>query len=192
MKNVFFLVGPHGVGKTYIVNKLKKDYNVEHIDLGPLIREAHKIFSPNISLSEWIKDGEEKYGENFTDIILCKQIERLFKGQDKDITIITGSRSLNGIKFIANRFSIENPQIVYIVAPFEQLKNNYQRRERINLTDEQFKMILQQEKDMGLEQLEQYAIKSCVYLQNDNTDSFIETMEDIIIKSNVKEREDEK
>ncbi len=192
MKDVFFLVGPHGVGKTYIVNRIKKDYNIEHIDLGPLIREAHKIFSPSTSLSEWIEEGEEKYGENFTDIILCKQIERLLKGQDRDITIITGSRSLKGIKFIANRFSIKKPKIIYITAPFEQLKENYEEREKINLTDEQFKIILQEEKDMGLEQLEQYAIKYCLHLQNDNTDSFVETMEDIIMKPKIKERKDER
>ena len=25
MKNVFFIVGPHGVGKTYVVSNIKKD-----------------------------------------------------------------------------------------------------------------------------------------------------------------------
>lgn len=46
------------------------------------------------------------------------------------ITIITGSRSLEGIKFITDRFHIDRPRIMYITAPFEQLKSNYERREK--------------------------------------------------------------
>lgn len=85
MENVFFIVGPHGVGKTYLVKEIKKGIDVLHIDLGPLIRKTHQVFSPNISLEQWIKEGEEKYGKNFTDIILCKHIERLTKGKEKQI-----------------------------------------------------------------------------------------------------------
>lgn len=79
MNNVFFIVGPHGVGKTFNVEKIKERIKIKHIDLGPLIREAHEMFSPDISLEEWIAEGERKYGPNFTDIILCKQIERKMK-----------------------------------------------------------------------------------------------------------------
>ena len=70
MKNVFFIVGPHGVGKTYVVSNIKKVTDVQHIDLGPLIREAHKVFAPGITFQEWIEKGEKQYGKNFTDIIL--------------------------------------------------------------------------------------------------------------------------
>ncbi len=65
-----------------------------------------------------------------------------------------------------------------------QLKGNYERREKISLTDEQFMSILQEEKDIGLEQLEQYAMNYCTYLQNDNTDSFIRTINNIIMSPN--------
>ena len=67
MKNVFFIVGPHGVGKTYVVSNIKKVTDVQHIDLGPLIREAHKVFAPGITFQEWIEKGEKQYGKNFTD-----------------------------------------------------------------------------------------------------------------------------
>ena len=33
MKNVFFIVGPHGVCKTYVVSNIKKVKDVQHIDL---------------------------------------------------------------------------------------------------------------------------------------------------------------
>lgn len=191
MECVFFIVGPHGVGKTYIVNKIKEVADVRHIDLGPLIREAHKVFSSNISFKEWVEEGEKKYGKNFTDIILCKQIERLTREKDDRVTIITGSRSLNGIKFISNRFSIDSPQIIYITAPFEQLKNNYEGREKVDLTEEQFRTILQDEKNMGLEDLEKYAMKHCLYLQNDNTDDFVSSIQGFIIKNKM-ERGNEK
>lgn len=189
MKNVFFLVGPHGVGKTYTVTKLKELEQVEHIDLGPLIRQAHQVFAPNKTLGEWIEEGESKYGKNFTDIILCKQIERITKGKEAETTIITGSRSLNGIQYICNRFSIENSPIIYITAPFEQLKSNYERREKKNLTPNQFYQILQAEKEMGLEALEEYAKQNGIYLQNDNTDAFIRNIQNIIAKRKKKEEE---
>lgn len=186
MKNVFFIVGPHGVGKTYVVSNIKKVTDVQHIDLGPLIREAHKVFAPGITFQEWIEKGEKQYGKNFTDIILCKQIERLTGGEEKGITIITGSRSLEGIKFITDRFHIDRPRIMYITAPFEQLKSNYERREKLDLTDEQFRMILQAEKDMGLGRLEEYARQHCLYLQNDNTDNFVEKIQEFIIQGKEK------
>lgn len=181
MKNVFFIVGPHGVGKTYIVNNIKQIMNVKHLDLGPLIRQAHQVFAPNTTLKEWIQEGEKKYGKNFTDIILCKQIQRLINDNDDNV-IFTGSRSLEGIKFIEKYFSIKNPQIIYINGPFEQLKNNYEQREGKKITDEQFKIILQEEKEMGLQNLEEYAKKDCIYLENDNTENFIKKIQDIVIK----------
>lgn len=186
MKNVFFIVGPHGVGKTYTVNKIKDIVDIQHIDLGPLIREAHKRFSPNSSLEEWICDGEKEYGKNFTDVIICKQIERLSNGKNADTTIITGSRSLGGIEFIVRKFAIFAPHIVYITASFEQLKRNYENREKISLTDEEFNKILQKEKDMGLEQLEEYSKSRGLCIENDNTDSFVKKVQSIII--NNKER----
>lgn len=189
MKNVFFLVGPHGVGKTYIASRMKELDSVTHIDLGPLIRQAHNVFSPDTSLGEWVEEGEKKYGPNFTDIILCKQIERVSKGKNENSTLITGSRSLGGIKFIADRFAIPSPQIIYITAPFTQLKSNYEQREKLHLSDEQFRSILQEEKDMGLEGLEEYAKRQCIYLQNDNTDSFVRTIQNIITKPNRDDRE---
>ena len=114
------------------------------------------------------------------------QIERLTGGEEKGITIITGSRSLEGIKFITDRFHIDRPRIMYITAPFEQLKSNYERREKLDLTDEQFRMILQAEKDMGLGRLEEYARQHCLYLQNDNTDNFVEKIQEFIIQGKEK------
>ena len=185
MKNVFFIVGPHGVGKTYVVNKIKEKENVKHIDLGPLIRQAHKVFAPELTLQQWIEVGEAKYGKNFTDIILCKQIERLTNEEDNNTTLITGSRSLGGIEFIAKRFSIVRPKIIYITAPFRQLKANYEKRERISITDEKFNLILQEEKEMGLDYLEEYSKRNGFYLQNDNTDNFINTVQGFILNNNI-------
>lgn len=118
---------------------------------------------------------------------MCKQIERLTGGEEKGITIITGSRSLEGIKFITDRFHIDRPRIMYITAPFKQLKSNYEGREKLDLTDEQFRMILQAEKDMGLGRLEEYARQHCLYLQNDNTDNFVKKYKNSLYKVERKE-----
>lgn len=186
MNNVFFIVGPHGVGKTYTVNSIKKVINVKHLDLGPLIRQAHQIFSPNTTMKEWIKEGEEKYGKNFTDIILCKQLQRSITDNDEKI-IITGSRSLEGIRFIENYFSIKNSQIIYLYSSFEKLKSNYEHREGVELTNEKFEKILQEDNKMGLQNLEEYAKNNCIYLENDNTEMFIKKIQKIVLKG-VEER----
>lgn len=182
MKNVFFIVGPHGVGKTYIVNKIKEVSRVVHVDLGPLLREAHQVFSPNSSFGEWISEGETKYGKNFTDIILCKQIERLTRGKENEDTIITGSRSLNGLKYICTRFSIDEPKVIYIDAHFEQLKQNYEKREKRSLSNEEFEALLQKDRNIGLDTLKQYALEHNTYMQNDNTANFIEKIKGVIIQ----------
>lgn len=191
MKNVFFIAGPHGSGKTYTVNQIKENMNLLHIDLGPLIREAHKKFSPDSSLDEWIKDGEKKYGKNFTNIILCKQIDRITKNSKQDLTVITGSRSLKGIKYIVDYFSINDPNIIYISAPFSQLKENYEKREGKILTQEKFEEILQDERKMGLNQIEEYSKRRGSYLKNDNTNNFINQIQDILLNKN-NERSNEK
>lgn len=69
-------------------------------------------------------------------------------------------------------------------APFEQLKKNYEDREKIKLEDEQFEAILQKEREMGLEDLKEYAKQHYTYTQNDNTRTFIER-----IKQNIMQEE---
>lgn len=191
MENVLFIVGPHGVGKTYIVNKIKEVTDVVHIDLGPLLREAHQVFAPYILFEEWIEKGELKYGKNFTDIILCKQIERLTKGKKCKMTIITGSRSLNGVKYISTRFKIEEPKVIYIDAPFAQLKQNYQKRENCSLTNIEFETLLQKDRKIGLDSLKEYAINKGTYMQNDNTINFIQKMREKILQKQLLEEERE-
>lgn len=48
-------------------------------------------------------------------------------------------------------------------------------------------MILQAEKDMGLGRLEEYARQHCLYLQNDNTDNFVEKYKNLLYKVKRKE-----
>ena len=191
MKNVFFIVGPHGVGKTYSVKKILVDIDAEHIDLGPLIRQIHENVSPNTSLDVWINEGETQYGKHFTDEVLCNQIERLTSNTNKQAVIFTGSRSVDGIQYICNRFKLKKPCLIYIDAPYEQLKSNYENREKKTLSDEQFMDVLKREQDMGLERLKKYSMDSnqCIYLQNDYSEVFINQMKQIIKKQIDKDEE---
>lgn len=113
---------------------------------------------------------------------------------DKEIILITGSRSLGGIEYIANNFSIEKLKIIYITAPFLQLKQNYEKREKIQLTDAQFMEIIEAEKRMGLDRLEDYAIhnEDCMYLYNDNTEEFTKKLLQAISQNKIEERKEEK
>ena len=193
MDDVIFIVGPHGVGKTYAVNALRNIHNgIIHIDLGPLIRQIHKKFSPDISMEEWIKKGEKKYGKNFTDILLCKGIEKIVStcnSCNEKKFLITGSRSKGGIDFIVNKFKLNEPKIIYLTAPFYQLKSNYENREKISLSNEEFNQILDAEKKMGLDDLEIYAQNNSFIEENDNSDNFIQHLEFIVFNQKTIDRE---
>ena len=184
LKKIIFIAGPHGVGKTYTTNEIRKSMNILHFDLGPMIRAIHKRSAPGLKLGDWIKIGERKYGPDFSNAVLCEEIKRLLS-ENSPMALITGSRSVEGMQYIVNYFSIKNPVLIYLDADPSLLRKNYENREHLNISEENFNNLLLDEQKMGLLKLKEYALihpSSAFYIINqDNSPNTIKQIRNIII-----------
>lgn len=57
LEKLIFIVGPHGVGKTYTTNQIKMDMNVVHFDSGPMIRDLHRRNVPSLTLKGYNREN---------------------------------------------------------------------------------------------------------------------------------------
>lgn len=119
--NIYFVVGHRGVGKTFLLNRLSENLELIHIDTGPLMREAHiKDTNNETDIENWVKCGEDQFGANFTNYILCKEIDEKISETDDCPIFITGNRSLKGIEYIANHLEIADQiKIIYLDGSFD-------------------------------------------------------------------------
>lgn len=183
LKKIIFLVGPHGVGKTYTTNEIKKSMSILHFDLGPMIRSLHQKSAPDMKLRDWITVGEKKQGTDFSNVILCEEIKRNLP-ENASMALITGSRSLEGMNYIIHYFSIKNPVVIYLDANPSLLKQNYENREHRNISDEAFNGLLLDEQRMGLFKLREYVLTrppNAFYVVNqDNLPNTIKEIRNII------------
>ncbi len=172
MENVYFIVGPHGVGKTYLVNEIRKmNEDIIHVDTGPLIREIHASSKSSLSLREWVIQGENLFGDHFTDMMLAERIKYIVKDHYDSFIIITGNRSIEGIKYLVERFQIKQPSIIFLDAPFYSLKYNYEERERKGLNNIEFGDLIEDENRQGLRNLKNYVLDNeecCHYFYREN------------------------
>ena len=68
---IHYFCGHRGCGKNYLASQIMENVPIEIIDTGPIIRNAYKKYSTNnISFKEWMRENEEKYGENFSNILI--------------------------------------------------------------------------------------------------------------------------
>ncbi len=156
---MIFITGPHGVGKTHTCRLLTR-HGYYCVDLGPIIRKLHTESAPKLTLSEWIRRGEHAHGRHFTNNLLAQHlIERLTRRAVKtnycDI-ILSGSRSVSGINYIARRlraFTVYPAKIIYITAPLSRLRFRYCRREGIHISMSKFKKLLAVDRAMGIEEI---------------------------------------
>ena len=172
MNNMYFIAGHHGVGKTFLVNELKKEIDLTHFDTGPMIRALYAKSNTDVSFKSWILAGEEKYGLDFTNQIICQEMKHNLKNDTPNI-VITGNRSLEGIMYISKYFFITLPSIIYLESPFDLLKTNYEARERIKLTDLEFEKKFLEEIKSGLYNIRDYVIEhqdTCLFVHKLNND----------------------
>ncbi|MDO8610575.1 MAG: AAA family ATPase [bacterium] len=161
---MIFIVGAHATGKTHLAD-IVCEFNFTKIDLGPILRDIYKKSKSTKSFTEWVNEGEEKFGKNFTDNLLVEEIKHkiinLNNKETKPIDfVITGSRSITGLQYILEhigKYNNINNKIIFLEAPFDVMYERYKKREGIDITIEQFKEILERDKKMGLEDLRQIA-----------------------------------
>ncbi|MBU4348086.1 AAA family ATPase [Patescibacteria group bacterium] len=162
---MLFLTGPHGSGKTTVANILVSCNFGYPIELGGTLRKAHIKIAPELSFGLWCEKGEKIYDKNFTDEILAKEINKqkeeilAQKSFFKDL-IIVGSRSYSGIEYIINKVPIINNRkniIIYIDVANDILRQRYNLREKKNLSPQEFELILENDRRIGIESIKPHA-----------------------------------
>lgn len=162
---MLFLTGSHGAGKTTIANILISCNFGYPIELGGILRKTHFNIAPELSFGLWCEEGEKIYGKNFTDDILVKEINKqrkkilTKKSSSKDL-IIVGSRSYSGIEFIIDKVPIINNRkniIIYIDVANDILRQRYNLREKKNLNPQEFELILENDRRIGIESIKPHA-----------------------------------
>lgn len=181
MEKVLFLVGPHASGKTYSSEEyIMKNKNVRMIDTGPIMREIHKKNNPDITIGEWVKNLEARYGENITSQLISNEIAKIMYNNKDNKFILIGFRTLEGIEFTIKALDIENFSILYVDASPELLYQNYLKREKKNISFEKFKEYLQNELNNGLIKVRDIALNYDTidyYYRFSNNDSLEEKID---------------
>lgn len=187
---ILFLTGPHAVGKSYFMKELANTNNFFQFDTGPEMRKMHKESQSKKNIGEWVDELEEKYGHFVTCDMLCKVLESREKTSDN--IIITGFRQIEGIEYMINYFRPESYEILYIDGVFELLKSNFILREKISISDDDFKKYLLIEEEWGLKTLKEYVLNNpsnCRYIQKQsNSDEIVTNIfqNDTALKLNYK------
>lgn len=168
---VYFICGHRGCGKSYVSKQISQIANCNIFDTGPIIRQLYAKNSNGLSFSEWIQHGEEVYGKDFTNEIICNNMNI----DANELNIIIGNRTLEGIKYIIDYFEIKDYKICFIDGDFELFRNNYNSRENLNFSSTKFNEVMELENIMGIVEIEKFVKvnpDNGMYFykkQNDNT-----------------------
>lgn len=148
-----------------------------------------------MSLQEWIQKGEITNGKHYSDQKLCDAMDGIIQESAAKTVLITGSRSVDGMKYITDYFSIESPVLIYLDAQNSLLKKNYENRENISISSDDFKKVLEKERKMGLLGLKRYVAENpnnSYYLINkNNSNDTVEKVKEIILNYSKKSLQNE-
>lgn len=161
---MYFICGKHGSGKTTIMNAFNKDGKYILLDLGPTIRKQYAEYRKSgnfLSFSEWL-DLNYRRDVNFVGKIV---VNYLHNHKDKDKTIVIfGARSLSDILAIS-RVIKKKYKIVFLKADSNVLKQRYEKRENVVLSNKEWNEIIDNDNRIGLNKIESI---SDIILFNEN------------------------
>ena len=166
-----FFTGYHGSGKTYTANKLKEEMNADLVDGGPVIRRAFAESGVN-SFDEWVRQREIESGVRWDDILLLDEIKSTVgtTAEARKQLFIVGNRNIETINYLKEGLSDgENDKILFFDKPFAVMKQGYEKRTGVILTDDEFLNILHGDDKMGLSEVKAH-VKA-----NPETDSIIKS-----------------
>ena len=172
---IYYFCGHRGCGKNYLADQLTKNTSIQIIDTGPIIRKVYAKYNPmNQTFKEWIESNEAKYGNNFSNDVICKMIEI----DPNKSYIVIGYRSLEGIKYFCEHFKINDFKIIFIDGDFELFRSNYNKRENLDISRQEYKKIIEIENLMGIQELRDFAKRhkeiAEYYFKTQNDDTIYE------------------
>lgn len=150
---LLFVCGHHASGKSRLIDKaLEDDFVV--FDTGPALREIHEKEAPDLDFEEWVKNGEDTYGKNYTNELLRHKLEEIRDIIDKEGrqgTVIIGFRTREGIDYIIEHIDHSDAKIMYVVATKKLMLERYRMRKgKAKVTQEEFDEIIEDESKRGL------------------------------------------
>lgn len=166
---MIFVAGFHASGKSELAKQSTERFNTLHVETSVIVRQFKEQDDPDNSMREWAREKEEIYGSNFFDELIVHTIrERYDKAVESGDTpqdiIITGNRSLEGIKYSALHLSdlIDRPSLIVAVhTEPEQLYERYRLRNRrpgdAEMTFEAFRDLMREEEEAGIRDIFEYA-----------------------------------
>lgn len=186
---IHYFCGHRGCGKNYLASQIMGNVPIEIIDTGVIIRNAYKKYNTNnISFKEWMRENEEKYGEDFSNMLISK-LTTVEKGRDY---IVVGYRSIEGIEYFNKYFGVRNYGIYFIDGDYELFRENYNTREKTDISKEEYEKIVEIEDSMGIKKLKDFVLnnqdKGKYYFKKQNDDIIYQ---DVLknIKSKILEEE---
>ncbi|MBO5348707.1 MAG: hypothetical protein J6A89_02660 [Clostridia bacterium] len=133
-----------------------------------------------------MKENEEIYGENFSNIV----ISRSASVKKEKNYIIIGYRSIEGIEYFNEYFGITDYLIYFIDGDYELFRKNYNVREKTDISKEEYEKIVKIEETMGIKRIKDFVLnnpnKGRYYFKKQNDDTIYQD-----ILKNVKERMNE-
>lgn len=176
MKKFLFLTGPHAVGKSYTISELSKVMDIVIFDTGPTMRKIHSQKSPNKKILDWVEEEEKAHGPFITCEYLCNELGTILKDNSCNNVVVIGFRQIEGIEYMANFFKMSEYKVCYFDGAVNLLKANYERREGLRLTIEEFERILADEQEWGLKHIKEWIKdnpeKSLYLFKKANDDTF--------------------
>lgn len=165
---MIFVTGYHASGKSFLARKLASDFNLFHVETSAIVRAAHAIDAPERSLGDWARDMEHRFGEEFFDDMIVdaaaqEYVCELASGRQYNDIIITGNRSLRGIRYAASGLSEKIPflkpeaHILYIDADesvaYERFKSRNRHEGDATMSLEDYREITLDEDQRGLNEI---------------------------------------
>lgn len=185
MKTIF-IIGHHGVGKTYLMNSYVDDDSIYTFDAGPFLRRKKEVEAPKMSMGDWVDELETKYGYFATTELMAKEIGTNIKEHNYKVLLIFGFRHLDCIERLIEILRIDNWKVVYLDAEFHLIKQNYENRENIKISDKTFERELEEENKWGLGELREWVennpLKAVKLYKKENDKSYKNYIDQMIEK----------
>ena len=175
---MLFVVGYHASGKSHFARILEQQYNAMHIETSVVVKEFKLQDAPDASLGEWARMKEAEFGSTFFDEIIVMNVRKRYlqaleEGNDPKEIIITGNRSLNGIKYAAEQLADlhSRPTKIFAVDVDEDVRlQRFRERNRregdATMSSEGFQKLIREEQDTGIDEI---FINADLILSNNET-----------------------
>lgn len=162
---MLFVVGYHASGKSHFAKMLQQHYGAMHVETSSIVRELKEREAPNLPMRDWATTKEAEFGSSFFDELIVttireRYVHALESGYPPNEIIITGNRSLGGIRYASENLSDLHPRPTRIFAIDAHEDVRYRRfceRDRYEgdatMPFESFQKLICEERDAGIDEI---------------------------------------